>query len=101
MTRTADFYNKVYQLGIPMVGVDPAMTLCYRDEYRKILGDSRGDFVVQMTQEWLLDNLDALKKAEGADGIHEYYLMAHGEIQASIWPEDMRAECQKLGMHLI
>ena len=24
-----------------------------------------------------------------------------GEIQASIWPEDMRAECQKLGMHLI
>lgn len=74
---TADFYNKVYQLGIPMVGVDPAMTLCYRDEYRKILGDSRGDFVVQMTQEWLLDNLDALKKAEGADGIHEYYLMAH------------------------
>jgi len=24
-----------------------------------------------------------------------------GEIQASIWPDDMRAECQKLGMHLI
>ena len=24
-----------------------------------------------------------------------------GEIQASIWPDDMRAECKKLGMSLI
>jgi aspartate--ammonia ligase len=24
-----------------------------------------------------------------------------GEIQASIWPEDMRTECKKLGMTLI
>ena len=24
-----------------------------------------------------------------------------GEIQASIWPEDMREECTRLGMHLI
>ena len=24
-----------------------------------------------------------------------------GEIQASIWPEDMRKECASLGMHLI
>ena len=33
--RTSDFYNRVFRLGIPMVGVDPAIVLCYRDEYRK------------------------------------------------------------------
>lgn len=76
---TADFYNQVYRLGIPMVGVDPAMTLCYRDEYRKILGDDRGDFLVQLTQEWLLDNLDAVKSVadDKKAGLKEYYLLAH------------------------
>ena len=24
-----------------------------------------------------------------------------GEIQASIWPEEMKAQCEELGMHLI
>ena len=31
-----------------------------------------------------------------------YLKKAHiGEIQASIWPEDMREECARLGMQLI
>ena len=32
-----------------------------------------------------------------------YYLRkAHiGEIQASIWPEEMREECEKVNIHLI
>lgn len=32
--KTADFLNRVAQLGMPLVGVDPALVLCYRDEYR-------------------------------------------------------------------
>ncbi|WP_039058226.1 FAD-binding and (Fe-S)-binding domain-containing protein [Enterobacter sp. Bisph1] len=51
--KTADFLNRVAQLGMPMVGVDPALVLCYRDEYKQALGDKRGDFHVQMVQEWL------------------------------------------------
>ncbi len=27
-----------------MVGVDPALVLCYRDEYNQTLGEKRGDF---------------------------------------------------------
>ena len=73
--RTADFYNRVYRLGIPMVGVDPAIVLCYRDEYRKTLGTARGDFVIQMVQEWLLDNLELLKPRTRDE--NEYYLLAH------------------------
>lgn len=38
--KTADFLNRVAQLGMPMVGVDPALVLCYRDEYKQTLGSN-------------------------------------------------------------
>lgn len=44
--KTSDFLNRVAKLGMPMIGLDPALVLCYRDEYREILGDKRGDFQV-------------------------------------------------------
>ncbi len=52
--KTSDFLNRVAQLGMPMVGVDPALVLCYRDEYRQAIGDARGDFTVMLVHEWLL-----------------------------------------------
>lgn len=73
--KTSDFYNRVFRLGIPMVGVDPAIVLCYRDEYRKTLGAARGDFVIQLTQEWLLDNLSLLTPRVKDE--NPYYLLAH------------------------
>ncbi|WP_394132073.1 FAD-binding and (Fe-S)-binding domain-containing protein [Shewanella maritima] len=51
--NSADFLNQVAQLGMPMVGLDPALTLCYRDEYQQVLGDNRGDFEVLLSNEWL------------------------------------------------
>jgi FAD/FMN-containing dehydrogenase/Fe-S oxidoreductase len=39
--------------GIPLVGLEPAVTLLYRDEYRDILGDESGDFEVRLIQEFL------------------------------------------------
>lgn len=74
--NTAEFLTMVAKLKMPMVGVDPAMTLCYRDEYNKILGDARGDFEVLMLEEWLLKNLDVLKRDSEADET-PYYLLAH------------------------
>ncbi|MDD6176721.1 MAG: FAD-binding and (Fe-S)-binding domain-containing protein [Ruminobacter sp.] len=73
---TADFLNKVAALNIPMVGVDPAMVLCYRDEYKKILKESRGNFEVLLIQEWLLKNLDKLEFKSKAN-LEEFYLLAH------------------------
>lgn len=52
----AQFLNKMAALGIPMVGVDPSLVLCYRDEYVKALGPARGDFQVLLPQEWLLSS---------------------------------------------
>lgn len=51
--KTVRFLNRVAQLRIPMVGVDPALVLCYRDEYKQTLGEQRGDFHVQLVNEWL------------------------------------------------
>ncbi|RQM70896.1 D-2-hydroxyglutarate dehydrogenase YdiJ [Aeromonas enteropelogenes] len=79
---SAQFLNKVAALGIPMVGVDPAMVLCYRDEYAKALGPARGEFQVMLPQEWLLslpaDKLPAGSgnAAEGSDA-EPWYLFAH------------------------
>ncbi|MDP5031747.1 MAG: FAD-binding oxidoreductase [Paraglaciecola sp.] len=52
--NAAGLLNELQQLAIPLVGIDPSMVLCYRDEYTKVLGDQRGSFQVQLVHEWLL-----------------------------------------------
>jgi FAD/FMN-containing dehydrogenase/Fe-S oxidoreductase len=73
--KTADFLNRVAELGMPMVGVDPALVLCYRDEYKLALADKRGDFHVQLVHEWLPA---VLEKAEPrAVSGEPWYLFGH------------------------
>lgn len=73
---TADFLTQVSQLNIPLVGVDPALVLCYRDEYVEILKEERGTFNVLTAHEWLMplvQDKDALEMVDEAD----WYLFAH------------------------
>lgn len=56
----SDFLNQVAALGMPMVGVDPALVLVYRDEYKVALGAARGNFEVQLPNEWLLQHVSQL-----------------------------------------
>ncbi|GGO70483.1 FAD-binding oxidoreductase [Bowmanella pacifica] len=51
--NAAAFFNQLAGLNIPMIGVDPSLVLCYRDEYKKALGSTRGEFKVQLIHEWL------------------------------------------------
>ncbi|MEN4796169.1 D-2-hydroxyglutarate dehydrogenase YdiJ [Pantoea agglomerans] len=74
-SRTADFLNRVAKLGLPMVGVDPATVLCYRDEYRQTLGETRGDFNVLLVHEWLERAL--AERDVQATGGESWYLFAH------------------------
>ncbi|MGT4069917.1 UNVERIFIED_CONTAM: FAD-binding oxidoreductase [Aeromonas hydrophila] len=75
---SAQFLNKVAALGIPMVGVDPSLVLCYRDEYVKALGPARGDFQVLLPQEWLLSlPAEVLPVREADAGAEPWYLFAH------------------------
>lgn len=77
---SAQFLNRLHKLNVPMIGPDPAMVLCYRDEYVRALGDARGDFRVQLPQEWLLSVLDSLPQnalPQKAAGDETFYLMGH------------------------
>jgi len=51
--------ERAAQLKIPMVGVDPAVTLTYRDEYPKTLGIDSLDYKVLLPQEWLVRQMNA------------------------------------------
>lgn len=73
--KTADFLNRVAELGMPMVGVDPALVLCYRDEYRQALGEKRGDFQVQLVHEWLSAARPELAEKKPAG--EAWYLFGH------------------------
>ncbi|WP_180269713.1 D-2-hydroxyglutarate dehydrogenase YdiJ [Erwinia amylovora] len=73
--KTADFLNRVAQLKMPLVGVDPALVLCYRDEYNQVLGDKRGDFHVQLVHEWLQSAL-AEQQSRPQRG-EPWYLFGH------------------------
>ncbi|MFD2166660.1 FAD-binding and (Fe-S)-binding domain-containing protein [Thalassotalea euphylliae] len=52
--NTAAFLNELHTLGIPMIGMDASLALCYRDEYKQILNGERGEFEVLLAHEWLL-----------------------------------------------
>ncbi|QCR36298.1 FAD-binding and (Fe-S)-binding domain-containing protein [Nissabacter sp. SGAir0207] len=73
--KTADLLNRLAQLDMPMVGVDPALVLCYREEYQQVLGESRGSFQVQLVHEWLTQAL-AARPAQQISG-ESWYLFGH------------------------
>lgn len=73
--KTSDFLSRVALLGMPMVGVDPALVLCYRDEYKQTLGDKRGEFHVMLVHEWLPTIVDA-QTAQETSG-ESWYLFGH------------------------
>lgn len=53
------FLEEAASTGIDMIGLDPAVVLTYRDEYREVLGPTPA-FRVQLVQEWLAARLPAL-----------------------------------------
>ncbi|WP_332419086.1 FAD-binding and (Fe-S)-binding domain-containing protein [Vibrio metschnikovii] len=85
-TSTAGFLSQVADLNIAMVGVDPALVLCYRDEYVEILGQQRGEFEVLTAHEWLLPRLAEIPSQanvtqanidQGQAPQAPWYLLAH------------------------
>ena len=72
--RNAAMLNALSGHGVQLVGLDPAMTLVYRQEYHKLLGDAAPD--VLLPQEWLAQNLDRLDVNMANPGT-DYYLLGH------------------------
>ncbi|MBU2897741.1 D-2-hydroxyglutarate dehydrogenase YdiJ [Vibrio hepatarius] len=73
---TARFLQQIADMNVSMVGVDPALVLCYRDEYKEVLGDKRGDFNVLNVHEWLEPRLGEFNPVASTSN-EEWYLFAH------------------------
>lgn len=71
----ATLLNGLASSGIPLVGLEPAMTLAYRAEYKKILKDHAPN--VQLIQEWLATQKEALMGKAELFTSGDYSLLAH------------------------
>lgn len=67
--------NGLASSGIPLIGLDPAMTLAYRGEYKKLLGENAPK--VMLIQEWLMQQKDSLGQQAGKFRSGDYSLLAH------------------------
>lgn len=79
-SSTAQFLNALHVLGIPMIGLDASTVLCYRDEYKVILGEQRGNFEVLLAHEWLIKVIEQHKsenKQFTENNSQVYKLFAH------------------------
>jgi FAD/FMN-containing dehydrogenase/Fe-S oxidoreductase len=70
--RNATLLQTLAASGIPLVGLDPAMTLVYRQEYLKVTG-AQDCPPVLLPQEWLLRALPQSRPGPG----ESYRLLAH------------------------
>ncbi len=78
--RNAELLRRVGATGVPMVGIEPAVVLTYRDEYPKELGGDAG-FRVMLLQEWLSEQKLTVKAPAGAPA---FRLMSHCTEQALV-----------------
>ncbi|TWG88669.1 FAD/FMN-containing dehydrogenase [Cupriavidus gilardii J11] len=86
--RNAAMLKALAQSGIPLVGLDPAMTLVYRQEYRKTDG-ARDCPPVLLPQEWLLQ---VWPESPAPESARTYRLLSHctekttSTASAAQWP---------------
>ena len=70
--------RRVAAAGVPLVGLDPAVVLCFRDEYPHVLGEEATGFRVQLLQEHLLGLLGARLDGPAPEpDAHRWTLLGH------------------------
>jgi len=68
------YLRNLAALNVPLIGIDPSITLTYRDEYQKTVPHEKLGFQVQLPQEFLQQHLAKLPKMT-----HQptYFLLSH------------------------
>lgn len=74
--HNARHLSRLAASGVPLVGLDPSMTLCYRSEYPGTLGAGKAPSVL-LPQEWLVERLDRLAGRKHDRPETEYVLLPH------------------------
>jgi Fe-S oxidoreductase len=83
VARNTELLRGVAALGFPMVGVEPAVVLTYRDEYPKQLEADAG-FRVHLLQEWLAGQPLASRAPSPAADAPAFRLLSHCTEQALV-----------------
>jgi FAD/FMN-containing dehydrogenase/Fe-S oxidoreductase len=77
-TRNASMLSDVAKLEIPIVGLEPAVVLTYRDEYVHALGKDAVPFEVHLLQEFLVQKLSLIEKTAGVGATRKEKLRLFG-----------------------
>ncbi|WP_313530739.1 FAD-binding and (Fe-S)-binding domain-containing protein [Shinella sp.] len=96
--RTAATIDRLAEAGVPLVGIDPSMTLAFRSEYSGTGMRAR----VLLPQEWLATVLDRLPSPAGG-ARKRVQLMAHctERTNAPVATAQWKAVFAKLGIDLV
>ncbi len=92
--------NGIASSGIPLIGIEPAMTLAYRAEYKKVLGDNAPK--VLLIQEWLAKQVEQLGEKSRDFKAANFSLLAHctEKTNAVSSIKDWQTVFSKLGQQL-
>ena len=101
-SKTSRYLDRLAEAGVTLVGLDPAMTLAYRNEYFGALRAPPRARVL-LPQEWLVDNLDRLDPIRGAGEGKAFKLMGHctERTNAPAAESQWSAVFAKLGVPLV
>ena len=105
-TKTAkknlDMLQNLSFYGIPLVGIDPSMTLTYRSEYAKTFGRSRPVPKVELLQEWLAQQDTHLAKQALTPTNQTFHMLAHCTEKTNAAPsiKDWQQVYSLLGLNL-
>jgi len=73
----AAYFKKVGEVGVPLVGIEPAVTLTYRDEYPHELGELAEGLDVKLLQEYLDERKDEWAGRFSIESAEPYRLFGH------------------------
>ncbi len=96
--ENADMLSTLAECEIPLIGIEPSMTLAYRAEYEKALGRDRVP-QVQLVQEWLAQRRDQLSPLKHKG---DFKLLAHCTEKTNAAPAmaDWKTVFRALGQEL-
>ncbi|TPE55622.1 FAD-binding oxidoreductase [Maribrevibacterium harenarium] len=100
--KNLDMLQNLSFYGLPLVGIDPSMTLTYRSEYAKAFGNTRPVPKVQLLQEWLAEQTHHLEKRGITPADRTFHMMAHCTEKTNAAPSigDWQQVFKLLGLSL-
>lgn len=82
--RNAQMLQQIADEDLPLIGIDPSMTLTYRQEYKDVI---EGELPpVQLIQEWLSTQTERFQSREAGGSKQVFRLMAHCTEKTSAAP---------------